>query len=194
MWAHNCYCYSNVTPSSVIFPGVLSTWSSEASVLILALITLDRYLSIVQPFAEKPATLFYAVGLVTVLWLTSFLLAYLPLSGLGSSYFQDFYSSNGLCLPLQIHNPYDPGWEYSFVLFLLFSSLIFVFIFYAYWKMLRVIRQSSVTLRTNQEKQDGVLAMRFSLIVLTNFLCWAPVIVAKGLAMGGNMHRYDYEL
>lgn len=30
-----------------------------------------------------------------------------------STYFDGFYASNGLCLPLHIHNPYDAG-EFSF--------------------------------------------------------------------------------
>ena len=168
------------------FTGVLSTWSSEASVLILALITLDRYLSIVRPFAEKKTTMPIAIGLITILWVISLSLAYLPLSGFFVEYFYDFYTTNGLCLPLQIHNPYDSGWEYSFTLFIVLNTIVFTFILYAYWRMLRIIQNSSVNVRTNQQKQDGILAMRFSLIVLTDFLCWAPVITAKSLAMCGN--------
>lgn len=171
---------------------MLSTWSSEASVLILALITFDRYLSIARPFAQKSTSMRAALGLVVILWLTSFLLSYLPLSGLFNGYFGHFYGSNGLCLPLQIHNPYDSGWEYSFSLFVLLNSLVFLFIFYSYWKMLKTIRNSALTLRTNQEHQDGILAKRFSLIVLTDFLCWGPIITVKLLAMSGIYSRVSF--
>lgn len=165
---------------------MLSTLSSEGSVLILTLITLDRYLSIVKPFAERTSSLRPGIAIITILWVISFALSYLPLSGFIDEYFgKEFYTSNGLCLPLQIHNPYDPGWEYSFVLFVVLNSIAFSFICYAYWRMLRIIQASSTTLRTNQQNQDNLLAMRFGLVVVTDFLCWAPVIVARILAMSG---------
>jgi len=151
----------------------------------LALITLDRYTSIVRPLSAKSTSMSSAVGLVSLLWLFSFLLSYLPLSGLLRDYFHDFYGTNALCMPLQIHNPYDAGWEYSFLLFVLLNTLVFVFIFYAYWKMLLTIRQSAMALRTNQENQDGILATRFSLVVLTDFLCWGPIILTRIVAMTG---------
>lgn len=166
--------------------GLLSTLSSEASVLILTLITLDRYLSIVRPFAERRNSMVPAVGVITGLWIFSFLLSYLPLSGLAANYFgSNFYTSNGLCLPLQIHNPFDQGWQYSLTLFVLINSVAFIFISYAYWKMLRIIQSSSLTIRSNQQKQDGLLTKRFGLVVFTDFLCWAPVIVSKIVAMCG---------
>jgi len=174
--------------------GVLSAWSSEASVLILALITLDRFVSIVRPFHEKNTTLSFAIGLVSVLWVISFLLADLPLTGIFPQYFRDFYTTNGLCLPLQIHNPYDSGWEYSFSIFILLNGLVFSFILYAYWKMLRVIRTSSVNVRTNQQRQDGILAMRFSIIVLTDFFCWAPVITARASEKSSTFRRHGREI
>ena len=167
---------------------MLSTVSSEASVLILTLITFDRYLSIARPFAAERsrASIIPALSIVTFLWVLSSVLSYIPLSGLFLDFFgPDFYSTNGLCLPLNIHNPYDPAWEYSFVLFVVINSSAFTFICYAYWKMLRIIQSSSLTIRSTQEKQDTLLAKRFGLVVLTDFLCWAPVIISKALAMSG---------
>ena len=158
------------------------------SVLILSLITLDRYLSIARPFADKSfMTSFVSAFMLTMsLWLVSFLLSFIPLTKIFEEYFRnEFYTRNGLCLPLQIHNPFDDGWEYSFTLFVVINSIAFVFICLAYWKMLRIIKRSSVTLRTNQQKQDGLLAKRFGLVVLTDFLSWAPIIITKLIAMSG---------
>lgn len=174
---------------------MLSTLSSEASVLILTLITLDRYLSIVRPFAAERsrASIVPALAIIIFLWGLSFTLSYLPLSGLFFDFFgSDFYSTNGLCLPLNIHNPYDPAWEYSFVLFVVINSTAFSFICYAYWKMLRIIQSSSLTIRSTQQKQDTLLAKRFGLVVLTDFICWAPVIIGKALAMAGNLASFFF--
>ncbi|OXA60785.1 Relaxin receptor 1 [Folsomia candida] len=164
---------------------MLSTLSSEASVLILFLITLDRYLSIVRPFAEKNSSMNVAYSICGSLWLCSFILAATPLLGPFSSYFDGFYASNGLCLPLHIHNPYDSGWEYSFFLFVLINSCAFIFMCFAYIKMFEVIRDSTLTTRSTQQKQDSILAKRFALVVVTDFLCWAPIVVAKVVGMSG---------
>lgn len=99
-----------------LFPGLLSTLSSESSVLILTLITLDRYLSIIKPFSERRNAMLPAISVISVLWTVSFLLSFVPLYSLFEGYFGPyFYTSNGLCLPLNIHNPFDSGnsikWE-----------------------------------------------------------------------------------
>jgi hypothetical protein len=150
------------------------------------MITLDRYLSIVRPFAERRNSMLPAVLIILTIWLCSFLLCWVPLSGGFQNYFGlDFYKSNGLCLPLHIHNPFDKGWQYSFLLFVILNSIAFIFICYAYWQMLRIIQTSTTSIRSTQQKQDGMLAKRFGLVVLTDFLCWAPVIISKTLAMAG---------
>jgi hypothetical protein len=174
------------TFTDFLFAGMLCALSSESSVLILTLITLDRYYSIVSPFAERYSLCPIGIGIIGVLWFLSLGLSCFPFWDAMSSYFgTEFYTSNGLCLPLQIHNPFDPGLEYSFLLFVVLNTFAFGFICYAYWRMLRIIQSSSTTLRTNQQKQDGVLAMRFGLVVVTDFACWAPVIFSKCLAMCG---------
>jgi len=177
------------------FSGLLSTWSSESSVLILTLITLDRYVSIVQPFKEKTTSLNIAFGICIFLWIISFLLSYIPMSGVFYDYFGvTFYTGNGLCLPLHIHNPYDKGWEYSFLLFVLLNSMAFIFICFAYIRMLRVIQRSTLMIRSTQQKQDSLLAKRFALVVLTDFLCWAPIVLAKLVAIAGSLSCFHLSL
>lgn len=85
--------------------GFLSTLSSEASVFTLTTITLDRYFSIVHPLTLKERTLRVAVGVMCGTWTLAATLALLPLLGL-SYYGHNFYGSNGMCLPLHIHDPY----------------------------------------------------------------------------------------
>ncbi|OXA60100.1 Relaxin receptor 1 [Folsomia candida] len=183
-WRHSLTCQ---------WSGLLSTLSSESSVLILTLITLDRYLSIIKPFSERRNAMLPAISVISVLWTVSFLLSFVPLYSLFEGYFGPyFYTSNGLCLPLNIHNPFDSGWEYSFFLFVVINSFAFAFICYAYYKMLRIIQTSTTSIRSTQQKQDGMLAMRFGIVVLTDFLCWAPVIVSKTLAMLGVPIQSDF--
>ncbi|KAG7177231.1 G-protein coupled receptor GRL101-like 1 [Homarus americanus] len=152
------------------FTGFLSTLSSEASVFTLTTITLDRYFSIVHPLTLKERNLRIPVGVMSITWTLAALLALLPL--LGIQYYGDnFYGSNGMCLPLHIHDPYakvncsecnnyDPytkAWEHSAIIFIGFNLVAFMFIAYAYGRMILAIRESQMSLRSTQEKQDRIL-------------------------------------
>src|SRR5687768_12521881 len=87
-----------------------------------------------------------------------------------------------------------PGWEYSFFLFVAINSVAFSFICFAYWRMLRIIQTSTTSIRSTQQKQDGMLTLRFGLVVATDFLCWAPVISAKAVAMSGKFEIYCFKV
>ncbi|KAK3850359.1 hypothetical protein Pcinc_042933 [Petrolisthes cinctipes] len=164
--------------------GFLSTLSSEASVLTLTTITLDRYFSIVHPLTLKERTLRIAIVVMSMTWTLAATLAFLPLTGI-NYYGDNFYGSNGMCLPLHIHDPYAKAWEHSALIFLGLNLIAFVFIAYAYCRMIVAIRESQMSLRSTQEKQDRILVKRFAFIVGTDFLCWMPVIIIKVVALGG---------
>ncbi|KAK8377578.1 hypothetical protein O3P69_013905 [Scylla paramamosain] len=164
--------------------GFLSTLSSEASVFTLTTITLDRYFSIVHPLTLKERTLRAAVVVMGCIWMLAVVLALLPVSGL-NYYGDNFYGSNGMCLPLHIHDPYAKAWEHSAIIFIGLNLVAFMFIAYAYGRMILSIRESQSSLRSTQEKQDRVLVKRFAFIVGTDFLCWMPVIIIKFIALGG---------
>ncbi len=166
------------------FSGLLSTISSEASVFILTVITVDRYLSVLYPFSLKRRTKSFAILSMGAIWLLSILLATLPL--LSRDLFGDeFYGSNGVCLALQIHDPYSKGWEYSAFLFCGLNSAAFLFITYAYISMSLTITSSAHGLRTTQQQQDRNIAKRCGFIVGTDCLCWMPIVVIKILALAG---------
>ncbi|XP_063598614.1 G-protein coupled receptor GRL101-like [Penaeus indicus] len=166
------------------FCGFLSTLSSEASVLTLTTITLDRYCSIVHPLTLKERTFRAAAGVMATIWTFAALLALLPVVGL-AYYGDNFYGSNGMCLPLHIHDPYAKAWEHSAAIFIGLNLVAFMFIAYAYIRMIIAIQESRMSLRSTQEKQDRILVKRFAFIVGTDFLCWMPVIIIKVVALSG---------
>ncbi|KAJ8954185.1 hypothetical protein NQ318_005780 [Aromia moschata] len=87
--------------------GFLSTLSCESSVLILSLVTWDRFVSVTQPLARKQPSPKAAALTLLVLWCLAAVVALAPLSHLAGGYFGDeFYGSNGVCLSLHIHEPY----------------------------------------------------------------------------------------
>ncbi|GFR31162.1 relaxin receptor 1 [Trichonephila clavata] len=123
---------------------------------------------------------------ITASWILAAAIAIIPSFNLG--YFGDeFYGNNGVCLPLQIHDPFSKGWQYSMVVFCGINSLAFGFITYAYISMFITISRSKLGLRSSQQQQDRTIAKRFAFIVVTDMLCWVPIIVIKILSISGNL-------
>lgn len=77
------------------------------------------------------------------------------------------------------------AWEHSAIIFIGLNLVAFMFIAYAYGRMVLAIRESQMSLRSTQEKQDRILVKRFAFIVGTDFLCWMPVIIIKVVALAG---------
>ena len=164
--------------------GVLSTLSTEMSVLTLCIITLDRYISIMYPLSFRKRGLKAAYAAMGCTWLICIMLALLPV--MGFHYFgTSFYRDNGVCVPLHIHEPRARGWEYSSFLFLGINLASFGFIAYAYTAMFWSIHKSAIPLRTSRESKERCLVKRFFFIVITDFLCWIPIIIIKVIALSG---------
>lgn len=60
-----------------------------------------------EPLARKQPSARTATLTLILLWIIATFVALAPLTSLTSSYFGDeFYGSNGVCLPLHIHEPF----------------------------------------------------------------------------------------
>ncbi|XP_077488622.1 uncharacterized protein LOC144099302 isoform X2 [Amblyomma americanum] len=164
--------------------GFLSTVSSEASVFTLTVITVDRFVSIMYPLSLKRRTFRFAWLCMLFVWLLTLLLAAVPMMR-PDYYGEEFYGSNGVCLPLHIHDPDSRGWEYSAFVFCVVNSIAFAFIAYAYLTMFVTITHSKVGLRSTQQLHDRAIAKRFAFIVGTDFLCWMPIVFIKIVAIAG---------
>ncbi|KAL1436175.1 hypothetical protein MTO96_010912 [Rhipicephalus appendiculatus] len=174
-WRHSWGCSAS---------GLISTVSSEASVFTLTVITVDRFISILYPLSIKKRTLRSATCCMICVWLTTFIMAAVPM--LWPDYYgQDFYGSNGVCLPLHIHDPGTKGWEYSAFVFCTVNTIAFSFIAYAYLSMFVTIKHSKVGLRSTQQLHDRAIAKRFAFIVGTDFMCWMPIVIIKIIAIAG---------
>ncbi|XP_056633888.1 relaxin receptor 2 [Diorhabda sublineata] len=178
IWRHSYMCK---------LCGFLSTLSCESSVLILTLVTWDRFVSVTQPLLRKQHSKRMAIITLFTLWSFAMIVAFAPLSGFMNGYFGDeFYGNNGVCLSLHIHEPYAMGWQYSAVMFILLNTLALIFICYAYLRMINEIKSSGVACRSTRQSQDtDKVAQRFGIIVFTDCLCWVPVVLVKLVALSG---------
>ncbi|UYV81870.1 GPRGPH [Cordylochernes scorpioides] len=172
--------------------GFLCTLSSEASVLILSVITLDRwaqrivlclprYASVVHPLSVQRRTRAAAGTHMALAWGLAAVLAGGPLATAG----RQFYGHNGVCLPLHVHDPWGAGWQWSAAEFCGLNLAALVLVAGAYSRMFLRISGSQSGLRSTQQLQDRAVAQRFALIVATDFLCWLPIIIVKFVAMSG---------
>ncbi|XP_070539486.1 uncharacterized protein [Ptychodera flava] len=175
-WRHSRLCQ---------FSGCLSMISSEVSVFALTVITVDRFISIVFPFSSHKMTLYVAKKVCMIGWLVVVILSALPLLPIG--YFAgEFYARSSVCLPLQITNIRHPGWEYSVAIFLILNLLSFGIILIGYLAMFAAVRRTGKAAAASSRRQcETALARRMTAIILTDFLCWMPIIIMGLIGLSG---------
>ena len=172
--------------------GVLSMVSSEVSVLMLTVITTDRLICIVFPFKVRRMNRSVALAVVGGVWVFGVMLSVIPIVGL--EYFYDkkrnvgFYGKSAVCLPLQLSAERMAGWEYAVGIFIGLNFVSFVYILVAYIVMFMSVKSASKKVRSTNMKRESQMARRMLFIILTDFLCWMPVILIGVLSILGKFH------
>ena len=175
--------------------GVLSMLSSEVSVLILTIITMDRFLCIVFPFKFKRLTYKAAVYACLGVWIFGVVISTIPIAGL--DYFYDesgnfgFYSRSAVCLPLQLSEGRPAGWEYSVAFFVGLNFVSFMFILVAYITMFWTVKRVARAVRSTNLNKESAMAKRLVFIVMTDFCCWMPIIIINILCLTGHFDDPD---
>nr|XP_054761906.1 G-protein coupled receptor GRL101-like isoform X2 [Lytechinus pictus] len=192
--------------------GFLGFLSSEASVLTLTLITIDRFMSIMFPF--KPELKIRHKGsmiLVSAVWSFTVLLSF----GLVivTSYRPDVYGLSDVCLGLPLHveakdtgvleiigefffeyrvdyrideSRSRPPWLFSIIIFIGFNLVSFTFILICYIMIFVKSTRASKNVRNSKSmNQETKLAVRMAMIVATDLACWMPVIIMGILSQTG---------
>ncbi|XP_076116691.1 G-protein coupled receptor GRL101-like [Mytilus galloprovincialis] len=165
--------------------GILSTVSSECSVVFLFLITIDRFIAVKYPFGEIRFGKKSAIRISVFVFVTSFILAVVPL--LPGSYFDgSFYSRSAVCLALPLTRDKPNGWEYSFGIFIVFNFILFVIIAVTQLVIYKEVT-NPIHIRSTKKNQDLVIARKLFLVVFSDFLCWFPVGVMGLMALRGHV-------
>ena len=156
--------------------GVMASFSSEASILFICLITLDRFLVIKFPLGQKKLSKKTGKRVSIVLWLVALFLSTIPL--FPSSYFDKvFYTQSGVCLALPITRARPPGWGYAVGLFLAFNSFSCLVLGIGQWSIYKEVKESSAQLskKKSTTSKNARITINLLLVVTTNCLCWLPV-------------------
>lgn len=145
--------------------GFIAIFSSQFSVLVLVVITVERYVAIVYAMHfHRRVQMIHARVSILVCWIIALILAILPLLGVNS------YREVAICLPFRTTTKADLG----YIGFLLVMNvLLFVFVLISYIRMYCIIK--SPHLNGAQQRNDSDIAKRMALLVFTDFFCWAPI-------------------
>ncbi|XP_071479549.1 G-protein coupled receptor GRL101-like [Diadema antillarum] len=178
-----------------IFAGMVSVISSEASVLMVMLISLDRCVHVVAPFKRGLHLAPKTSHLVELfIWMTAFLLSLLPI--VLSSYFNgEFYGQTGVCLALPLTSQRPSGWLYSLSIFICANFVAFIITFWSYVAIFLSVKtsQRKVGKRSAKGREDKrlreeiKLATKMALIVGTDLLCWMPIIIMGLMSSAGSL-------
>jgi len=169
--------------------GMISMLSSEVSVAMLTIVTCDRLICIVLPFTAKRLTKRGAILICVFVWVFFLVASIIPIFGF--NYFSTeeddfgFYGKSSVCLPIQLSQQRPAGWEYSVVFFMAFNFLAFAFMLVAYIVIFIKVKKSGVAARSTAAKRESALARKAIFIILTDFVCWMPVIVISILSLTG---------
>ncbi|XP_030852731.1 G-protein coupled receptor GRL101-like [Strongylocentrotus purpuratus] len=190
------------------FAGFVALLSSESSVFLLALITIDRFICITFPFGTvrfRSRSGRIGVGLV---WTLTFILSLAPIMiGL---YDSEIYGLSDVCLGLPFNTfteqkgriryvhesdvyqfiPEEepeqrPNWLYSIALFLGVNFILLILIFICYIAIFVQVRRSAKIAGTERMKREIRMTTKMALIVGTDFCCWMPVIIMGILSQTG---------
>lgn len=161
--------------------GAISMLSSEVSVAMLTITTADRLICVVFALKFERMTLKSAYMVCLCVWVVGVVLSIIPILDieyfLGNSNGMSFFSQSAVCLPLQLSSEKPSGWEYFMAIFIIFNFCSFFFILVAYmaiyWTIMKLVGGSA----SAHMQQESARAIRLFIIVLTDFLCWMPVII-----------------
>ena len=163
--------------------GFLAVFSSELSMLILTIITIERYLAIVYAvYLQKRLRLRHARYLAGAAWALACIMAALPLAGVNS------YREVAICLPFRISSTAD-------IVYLGFvfgcNAFLFLIIIFCYIKIYLEVAGPFPEGRPPSQSNDSSIAKRIALLVFTDFACWLPIAIIGIISAAGYSHAIN---
>ena len=122
--------------------GYMSTLSSEVSVFLIMLISIDRLLCVV--FLHHPQIHLSpksTIAALVVIWGIGLIVAFPPAVTV-NLYGQLFFGRSSVCLGLPLTPERPPGWEYSISIFIVLNLVCFIVTAVCYIKIFVTVHQS----------------------------------------------------
>ncbi|KAJ8034623.1 hypothetical protein HOLleu_21538 [Holothuria leucospilota] len=184
--------------------GFIGLVSNVTSVLTLTFVSIERFLSIVFSFNMYRFGWKLTVKICVTIWVVAISMALTPI--ILSEFFADIFGFSDICLGLPFvpvpeakqdllkvsYNPYwgyfnvtqersdvkGIQWVYSQIVYIYFSSTCVIVISLCYVAMFTsAILSTGISGRHRDNKQELKMALKMSIIVGTDLLCWLPIII-----------------
>ncbi|XP_033637279.1 uncharacterized protein LOC117298251 [Asterias rubens] len=190
----------------------ISILSSEASVFIVTVITVDRFLCIVLPFSQFHLRRKSSRITLFIVWCVALTVSLVPT--LLADEESNFYGLSDVCIGLPLRTrpttfsqvtknvgspisngtfsipvalTYEPSWVFSIILFLGVNLLCFLTILICYVVIFIHVQISVKQVNRHMHRFEEIkMAAKMGLIVGTDLLCWLPIIV-MGIAAQFNV-------
>ncbi|KAJ8034098.1 hypothetical protein HOLleu_24525 [Holothuria leucospilota] len=206
----SAYGWRNGVQCKII--GIIGFASNVASLLTLTSVTVERFFFIVFPFGSFHLGSKWKVGICVTIWITSVVIAITPL--ILSAFVQGVFGFSDVCLGLPVVTVpertdnnvlFESGsyfgeldhvgenndiknlqWIYSQIVYIYFTSACVLIITFCYVAMfISVVASGIISKRPGGSKDDKKAAMKMSIIVGTDLVCWLPVIAVGILSQAG---------
>ena len=163
--------------------GFLSTLSSQASVGQLVHVTINRWFAVNRPLARNPFTIRRNRIVSAMNWILFLGLSSIPFGF--PSYFGEQIIQNGACLFFNFTSGHYQGWEFMTFAFLSFNALAFIMMAVAYSWMYVSMNRSRHAAGRACSLSERILTRKMTLLVITDGVCWMPLIVTGVLGLCG---------
>ena len=156
--------------------GFIALFSSELSMYILVVLTLERVYTIASAFNQdekkkKRIALFFCI----LGWMLAAGLAILPIFGINS------YDKVAVCLPYLTEDWIDKFYI-GVILTINFAGFLTIVLSYAY-VFVSACRNTPSNYAGQRRKDIAIAASKITVLILTAFLCWAPIALIGYLAI-----------
>ncbi|EDV25058.1 uncharacterized protein TRIADDRAFT_12560, partial [Trichoplax adhaerens] len=168
------------SPACIIASFLIST-SSMMSVIMMLLISIDRYSITVNPFTASHVRFKRTKIALGLGWSVTCIYVAIPvIMSINQPADLRLYQFSFICSPSNLSHRFYATWTLSFVLIQLISWIITLVI---YVLLLREVSKTRRSIRSNAQSRNGTIAIRLSLILVTDLAAWLPIYVISALGI-----------
>jgi hypothetical protein len=93
------------------------------------------------------------------------------------SAYPDFYSRSTVCISLPLTSERVQGWEYSTFIFIGFNLLVFMAVVLGQIMIYVEVKRMGNAVMNDTKKREVAVIQSLSYVVLSDTLCWIPIIL-----------------
>ena len=151
------------------FAGFCAIFSSLLSVYTLLVITIERVYSIKFALRRKQFKKRYAAIVMVIGWIIAIILSILPMLNVSS------YERVSICLPFDTRDTIDKVYVVFILAITGIASFVILISYIILFYLVTCSRSKKDLHGTLSGRDEMKLALRMSLLIITDFACWAPI-------------------